>query len=155
MGGKPMDPEMSLRLIGQICSALQYAHGRGIVHRDIKPGNILIDADGNSQMADFGIARASIFDEKTLTVPGMIMGSLRYMSPEQKLDSAKVDARSDLYSLGIVFYEMVTGTVPEGASNCPARSWTRSTSAWTRSSIACCRSPRASGTRRRPRCRRT
>ena len=120
MAGKPLEQDIALGLIIQICSALQYAHGRGVVHRDIKPENILIDEEGNARIVDFGVARASL-GEQTLTLPGTIMGSLRYMSPEQKVDSGKVDARSDLYSLGVVIYEMLTGTVPEGRFELPAQ----------------------------------
>ncbi len=121
MQAGPMEEEAALRLIGQICNALHYAHQRGIVHRDIKPGNILIDETSAARIADFGIARAGLAHEKTLTLPGTVMGSLRYMSPEQKLDAAKVDARSDLYSLGVMFYEMLVGHVPEGRFALPSQ----------------------------------
>jgi hypothetical protein len=120
---EPLEEELALRVVQQTCSALSYAHGRGIVHRDIKPGNILLDAQGNAKLADFGIARVAAAQgvEQTLTVPGSVMGTLRYMAPEQKLDAASADARSDLYSLGVVFYEMLTGQVPEGRFELPAQ----------------------------------
>ena len=94
----------------QICSALKHAHKNGIVHRDIKPQNILVSEDGTIKVADFGIARA--VSSATVTVAGAnVMGSVHYFSPEQAR-GGYVDAKSDLYSLGIVLYEMVTGSVP-------------------------------------------
>jgi tRNA A-37 threonylcarbamoyl transferase component Bud32 len=121
LAGRPLDGASAIGLVDQICAALEYAHGKGIVHRDLKPGNVLIDETGGARIADFGIARAAILEEQTLTVPGTVMGSLRYMSPEQKLDSSAVDARTDLYSLGVMLYEMVTGRVPEGRFELPSR----------------------------------
>lgn len=98
----------------QIARALAHAHGRGIVHRDIKPGNIMVDVEGRAKIADFGIAAA--VDEAVLTITGQVMGTPGYMSPEQARGEA-VDARSDLYSTGMVMYHMLAGTAPfEGFS---------------------------------------
>ena len=94
--------------------ALDYAHQRGLVHRDVKPENILFGEDGVPRLTDFGIARAMA--EGTLTAAGMSIGSPHYMSPEQAR-GLKVDARSDLYSLGVVLYEMLTGELPFQASD--------------------------------------
>lgn len=117
----PVEEELALRILHQVSGALHFAHGRGIVHRDIKPGNILLDADGNAKLADFGIARVSAAPtELTLTLPGSVMGTLKYMAPEQKADAKAADARSDLYSLGVVFYEMLTGHAPEGRFELPS-----------------------------------
>jgi eukaryotic-like serine/threonine-protein kinase len=91
----------------QVASGLSYAHGRGIVHRDIKPGNIMLLPRGQAKIMDFGLARMRVADHKTST--GMVLGTPRYMSPEQ-ITGQPVDARSDLFSLGIVLYEMLTGT---------------------------------------------
>ncbi|MCA8963227.1 MAG: serine/threonine protein kinase, partial [Planctomycetes bacterium] len=105
----------ALRIMEQACSALEYAHQKNVVHRDIKPGNLLIDSQGNLRLVDFGIA--SSIDrpgDHTLTGSGAMLGSLRYISPEQRDDPASVDGRSDLFSLGKVFYKMLTGRVPEG-----------------------------------------
>ncbi|HEX6034564.1 MAG TPA: serine/threonine-protein kinase, partial [Anaerolineales bacterium] len=98
------------RIISQIGDALSYAHTRGMIHRDIKPSNILIDERGNCLLTDFGLARMTEAGEK-LTTSGQIMGTPAYMSPEQGTGSG-ADHRSDLYSLGIILYEMLTGRVP-------------------------------------------
>ena len=102
--------EEAVRIAAQICSALKHAHKNGIVHRDIKPQNILISEDGTVKVADFGIARA--VSSATVTIAGAnVMGSVHYFSPEQAR-GGYVDEKSDIYSLGIVLYEMVTGNVP-------------------------------------------
>lgn len=123
MDAGPLDEDLTLRVVSQVCDALRYAHERGIIHRDIKPANILIDEEGNAKLADFGIARiaGSALPEMTMTTPGTVMGTLRYMAPEQKSDATMADARSDLYSLGAVFYEMLTGHSPEGRFDLPSR----------------------------------
>src|SRR5262245_15066101 len=94
----------------QILAALRFAHRHGIVHRDIKPHNVLVDADGHVKVTDFGIARAGA---SQMTEEGSIIGTAQYLSPEQARGT-QVDQRSDLYSLGIVLYELLTGTVPFG-----------------------------------------
>lgn len=105
-----LDWEEAVRIAIQICSALKHAHKNGIIHRDIKPQNILVSEDGTVKVTDFGIARA--VTSATVTMAGAnVMGSVHYFSPEQAR-GGHVDAKSDLYSLGIVLYEMVTGTVP-------------------------------------------
>lgn len=112
----------SLSIVQQICEALQYAHDEGVVHRDIKPENILVDQVGRIKIADFGLARLNPYsnehDEKqyfTLTGTNQVMGTPRYMAPEQIEASSRVDHRADIYSLGVVFYEMLTGEVPMGS----------------------------------------
>ncbi len=98
------------RHISQIGSALSYAHGRGLIHRDVKPSNVLIDASGNCLLTDFGLARAEVSDSK-LTSSGSVVGTPAYMSPEQGMGK-EIDHRSDIYSLGIILYEMLTRRVP-------------------------------------------
>jgi serine/threonine protein kinase len=115
------DPETSLAYALQIASALAAAHRVGIVHRDIKPGNVMVTQDGLIKVLDFGLAKAAARDDEeqpqavTATTPltqmGVAVGTLRYMSPEQALGE-NVDARSDVFSFGIVLYEMFTGQAP-------------------------------------------
>jgi serine/threonine-protein kinase len=96
------------QVMGQLLSALHYAHARGIVHRDVKPANVLMRENGRLKLTDFGIARIADSD---LTQTGEVMGTLTYMSPEQ-LTGAPVDARADLYSCGVILYELLTGEPP-------------------------------------------
>ena len=105
----PLSPDASLRVGADIAAALDGAHRKGVVHRDIKPGNVLVTAQGEVKVADFGIARAGTSD--ALTQAGSVMGTATYFSPEQA-QGLDVDARTDLYALGVVLYEMLTGTVP-------------------------------------------
>ena len=108
------------RLLREVAGALAYAHARGVVHRDIKPENILIDREtGRAMVTDFGIARAAEGDAK-LTVTGVAIGTPAYMSPEQALGEREADGRSDVYSLGVVGYLMLTGELPFKASNTPS-----------------------------------
>ncbi len=100
--------------IGQICEGLQAAHVEGVIHRDLKPQNVMIDPQGRALIMDFGIARAT--SVSTMTRTGALMGTPVYMSPEQAKGTL-VDARSDVYTLGIIFYELLTGTVPFKADN--------------------------------------
>jgi len=105
----PLEARDAGQIAGQIASGLAHAHLNGIVHRDVKPQNILLDAEGRAKLTDFGIATGEEWTK--VTREGSIVGSSRYMSPEQ-VQGRPVDQRSDLYSLGIVFYEMVTGGPP-------------------------------------------
>jgi tRNA A-37 threonylcarbamoyl transferase component Bud32 len=113
----------ALRIVSHICDALQYAHDEGIVHRDIKPENILIDKRGRVKIADFGLAkllnRTPV--EMTLTATHQVMGTPHYMAPEQMERPHAVDHRADIYSLGVVFYEMLTGELPMGRFALPSQ----------------------------------
>jgi serine/threonine-protein kinase len=105
------------RLLREICDALAYAHQHGVVHRDIKPDNILLDADsGRAIVTDFGIARAMEAGGR-LTATGIAVGTPAYMSPEQAVGEREVDGRSDIYSLGVLGYQMLTGRVPFTGGN--------------------------------------
>jgi predicted Ser/Thr protein kinase len=109
-------PQEALRIIPVLCDALQYAHNHGIVHRDIKPENILLDRSGQVKIADFGLAKLLQQEglDRTLTRAEQVMGTPHYMAPEQLERPLEVDHRADLYSLGVVFYEMLTGELPLG-----------------------------------------
>ena len=119
LGSAKLPPDRALEVIPQICDALQYAHAHGIVHRDIKPENILIDRQGRVKIADFGLAKLSV-EQSRITQSGYVMGTPRYMAPEQFEPSGRVDHRADIYSLGVVFYEMLTGEVPMGRFKPPS-----------------------------------
>ena len=113
---RQLDPSEALEIVPQICDALQYAHEEEIVHRDIKPENILLDKRGRVKIADFGLAKllARSGSDFTLTGSRQVMGTLHYMAPEQIEKPHSVDHRADIYSLGVVFYEMLTGELPLG-----------------------------------------
>jgi len=116
-------PQSALAIVPQICDALQFAHDEGIVHRDIKPENILIDKRGRVKIADFGLAKLLGLDQAdhALTQTRQVMGTLRYMAPEQMEGSHEVDHRADIYSLGVVFYELLTGELPIGRFAPPSK----------------------------------
>jgi len=107
----PLHPRRAAELANEVAAALGFAHSRGVVHRDVKPGNVLLTATGQSKVTDFGIARALSSPDDDLTQAGSVMGTATYFSPEQA-QGLQVDPRSDLYSLGVVLYEMVTGRPP-------------------------------------------
>ncbi len=111
-----LSADKALAIVPQVCEALQFAHEEGIVHRDVKPENILLDKKGRVKIADFGLAKlldrpAAVY---TLTQAGQRMGTPHYMAPEQIEHPSQVDHRADIYSLGVVFYEMLTGELPLG-----------------------------------------
>jgi serine/threonine protein kinase len=109
------------RILREVADALAYAHERGVVHRDIKPDNIILDAEsGRPMVTDFGIARAAESGDSRLTATGMAIGTPAYMSPEQAAGERQIDGRSDLYSLGVVAYQMLCGEPPFSAASTPA-----------------------------------
>lgn len=141
MRERRFSPEQALAIVPKICDALQYAHDEGILHRDIKPENILLDTKGRVKITDFGIASVSVArwnadeasasmenpfpldadsDEVKLTLTGQILGTPSYMAPEQMDDPNHVDHRADIYSLGVVFYELLTGELPRGRFPLPS-----------------------------------
>src|SRR5215216_3971939 len=113
--------EETRRILRDVADALAYAHERGVVHRDIKPDNIILSSQsGKPMVTDFGIAKAVAEGDSRLTATGMALGTPAYMSPEQAAGEREIDGRSDLYSLGIVGYQMLCGDVPFQANNTPA-----------------------------------
>ncbi len=121
-----LDVPTALRLMVEICRAVDYAHGRGVIHRDLKPENILFDqqAGGLAKVTDFGLA--SFLDEGSgarfaLTSTSVAMGTLSYMAPEQRVDAKSADERADVFSLGVILYELLTGEVPLGTFDLPSR----------------------------------
>ncbi|HET6406334.1 MAG TPA: protein kinase, partial [Chthoniobacteraceae bacterium] len=135
MAGGRVSSREALAIVPEICDALQFAHDHGIVHRDIKPANVLIDRRGRVKVADFGLAKlvedgaeaAALAAEPNadadpaLTEPGKLMGTPSYMAPEQKSRPEEVDHRADIYALGVVFYELLTGELPGPRLQPPSR----------------------------------
>ena len=115
-----LSPAQTLALVPPLCAALQYAHDRGVVHRDIKPENILLDAAGHPRIVDFGLAKLRRPGEDRNTRTGAVMGTPHYMAPEQVEEAKDVDHRADIYALGVVVYELLTGRLPLGRFEPPS-----------------------------------
>ena len=113
--GNRLDTRQRLSLMIQVCDAVEHAHRRGVIHRDLKPGNILVDQNGQPKILDFGLARVTDSDVEATrqTDVGQLLGTLAYMSPEQVLaDPLAMDTRSDVYALGVILYELLAGKLP-------------------------------------------
>jgi len=119
---RELAPQHALAIVPHLCDALQYAHDKGVVHRDIKPENILMSVDGSVKIADFGLSRilGDESQQQSLTGTHQVMGTPRYMAPEQLENTHSVDHRADIYSLGVVIYEMLTGELPIGRFAAPS-----------------------------------
>lgn len=122
MEGGGVAPAEALNLVPQICEALQYAHGRGVIHRDVKPENILLDRQGSIKVTDFGLARlAGTRGVSSVSASRHVLGTPVYMAPEQIEHPGRADHRADIYSLGVVFYQLLTGELPLGRFPPPSR----------------------------------
>jgi len=122
MAERKIKPHEAMKLIPQLCDALEYAHERGVVHRDVKPENILVGKDGTVKIADFGLARiVGEGPSGRITKSNAVMGSLDYMAPEQREKTRDADHRADIYALGVVFYELLTGELPIGRFEPPGK----------------------------------
>jgi serine/threonine-protein kinase len=115
-GQRKLPPERAIKLVLQICNALEYIHSQGVVHRDLKPENIMVDADDHIKLIDFGIAGSAGARRITFAKLSDTMGTPDYISPEQ-VHGKRGDARSDIYALGVMLYEMLTGKVPFTGDN--------------------------------------
>ncbi len=115
----PLPLPAALNIIKPVASALHYAHRNGVIHRDVKPGNILVEPDGTVLLTDFGIARAMDNAQSSLTAAGLVMGTADYLAPEQ-IAGRPAESRSDTYSLGVVLYEILTGVTPFAGENTAA-----------------------------------
>jgi predicted Ser/Thr protein kinase len=120
IAARKLTAEQALQVVPQICDALAYAHAHGVVHRDVKPENILIDREGRVRIADFGLAKLATPEQTRITRTNVVMGTPSYMAPEQIENPSAVDHRADLYSLGVIFYEMLTGELPLGIFKPPS-----------------------------------
>ncbi len=109
------------KLLGQVAHALAYAHARGVVHRDLKPDNVLVQPDGRTKVLDFGLAGLYVAGAECLTQSNVAMGTANYMAPEQRKDAKHVDHRADLYSFGVMTYELLTGELPVGRFPQPSK----------------------------------
>lgn len=107
-----------LHLFADICDAVRHAHERGVIHRDLKPSNIIVDADRRPHLLDFGLAKALHNVERSLTMTGDVAWTLAYASPEQIVDPSRVDTRADIYSLGVLLYELLSGSYPYDTTSC-------------------------------------
>jgi hypothetical protein len=118
-GGK-LEPEAATAIISHVLDALEYAHRHGIVHRDIKPANVLINAEGRVKIADFGLAKQVDGEASGLTQSNVAMGTPDFIAPEALLDNASSDGRADLYAVGVMLYQMLTGKLPRGMFKLPS-----------------------------------
>lgn len=112
--------EHAMAITAHVCDALGYAHSLGILHRDIKPANIMVGYDGRVKVADFGLAKVTNAGESAMTRSGVIMGTLPYMAPESLILGVDVDKRADIYAVGVMLYQMLTGKLPHGMFEMPS-----------------------------------
>jgi hypothetical protein len=110
----------AMAITAHVCDALKYAHARGIIHRDIKPANIMVGYNGAVKVTDFGLARINLGEQSSFTQSGMAMGTMHYIAPESLILGTSVDHRVDIYALGVMLYQMLTGELPQGMFDLPS-----------------------------------
>ena len=115
-----LPPAHALAITAHVCDALQYAHSHGVIHRDIKPANVLMNMEGEVKVADFGLAKAAGPSQGGLTMSNMAMGTPDYLAPEALIMGLDIDGRADLYAVGVMLYNMLTGQVPRGMFEMPS-----------------------------------
>ena len=132
-----------LSLFARICHAANHAHQRGVMHRDLKPGNILVDGQAQPRILDFGLAKQTdrlATTDESISMPGEVAGTPSYMSPEQtRGDPARIDIRSDVYSLGVILYRLLAGRSPYGEQKGLRDLLKARSTSWNRSRRASCR----------------
>jgi serine/threonine protein kinase/thiol-disulfide isomerase/thioredoxin len=111
----------ALAVTAHVCDALQYAHELGVIHRDIKPANIMVGIDGQVKVADFGLAKSFLSGNTSLTITGHVMGTLHFVAPEALTLGSSVDHRADIYAMGVMLYQMLTGRLPQGIFELPSQ----------------------------------
>ena len=117
----PLPPEEALPIVAHICEALEFAHESGFIHRDIKPSNIIVDRHGQVKVADFGLARIAAGEGEGLTGSRTLIGTAEFVAPEAFKAGVQLDRRADIYALGVMLYQMLTGTLPRGRFELPSR----------------------------------
>ncbi|WP_395736915.1 protein kinase domain-containing protein [Prosthecobacter sp.] len=115
-----LSSQEAMAITAHVCDALKYAHSRGIIHRDIKPANIMVSYDGMVKVADFGLARTAQGEQSSITESGMAMGTMHYIAPEALILGSTVDHRADIYAIGVMLYQMLTGNLPKGMFALPS-----------------------------------
>ncbi len=115
-----VEPRRAIQITSAVCEALAFAHGEGIIHRDIKPSNIMLDPRGRVKVADFGLAKAAILNRELHTGTEMAMGTADFVAPEALIAGTKVDQRADIYAVGVMLYQMLTGHLPRGRFASPS-----------------------------------
>ncbi len=123
-------PRLLAKLLSQVAHALAYAHARGVVHRDLKPDNVIVQSDQKTKVLDFGLAGLYVQGAECLTQSNVAMGTANYMAPEQRKDAKHVDLRADLYSFGVMTYELLTGELPVGRFPAPSKVVPQLSSDW-------------------------
>ncbi len=115
-----LSADFAVAITAHVCDALQYAHSRGVIHRDIKPANIMLNLEGEVKVADFGLAKENAPGQSGLTRTNLVMGTPDYVAPEALIAGLEVDHRADIYAIGVMLFNLITGEVPRGRFKLPS-----------------------------------